>query len=206
MPPDARPLILFVCQGNTCRSQIAAALAADLVGSEAQVACAGTLPSGSDVHPHAVAVLKERGLAPLVNKSRRIAASDRDHASLIVALDGRVAAELRRQGVKDERLVEWKIQDPYNEPLDLYRDCLRDIEGRIPSLLDRLAAIAGTGAVAAVDSGVPALDYPRLWNEVLERSVLGHLRAGWRPRQRNRRHGRRRTASIHRTTLRAEFE
>jgi thioredoxin type arsenate reductase len=58
----ARPpfKILFVCTGNSARSQMAEGLAQSLGGDRLEVHSAGTLPIG--VNSHAVAVMRERGI------------------------------------------------------------------------------------------------------------------------------------------------
>jgi len=53
--------VLFLCTGNSCRSQIAQALVNDRLGETWQAYSAGTQPSGF-VHPKALAVLEEIGI------------------------------------------------------------------------------------------------------------------------------------------------
>jgi arsenate reductase len=52
--------VLFVCTGNSARSQLAEGLANDLGGGCVEAQSAGTLPVG--VNSHAVAVMEERGI------------------------------------------------------------------------------------------------------------------------------------------------
>jgi arsenate reductase (thioredoxin) len=54
--------VLFLCTGNSCRSQIAEGLTNALLGEQWQASSAGTQPSGY-VHPMAVQALKEIGIA-----------------------------------------------------------------------------------------------------------------------------------------------
>lgn len=53
--------VLFLCTGNSCRSQMAEALVNDRLGRMWQAYSAGTQPSGY-VHPKALAVLDEIGI------------------------------------------------------------------------------------------------------------------------------------------------
>jgi len=55
------PLVLILCTGNSCRSQMAEAFLQAAAGSTLQVASAGSRPSGS-VHPLAIQVMREVGL------------------------------------------------------------------------------------------------------------------------------------------------
>ena len=56
-----RPLILILCTGNSCRSQMAEGFLAREVGDLYQVASAGSQPTG-EVHPLAVRVMGEVGV------------------------------------------------------------------------------------------------------------------------------------------------
>lgn len=52
--------ILFLCTGNSCRSQIAEGLCRHLADPSVEVASAGTRPAG--VHPRTVKTMAERGI------------------------------------------------------------------------------------------------------------------------------------------------
>ena len=54
----ARPLILILCTGNSCRSHLAEGILRAAVGEAAEVASAGSDPAGY-VHPMAGEVMKE---------------------------------------------------------------------------------------------------------------------------------------------------
>jgi len=54
----AKPLILILCTGNSCRSHLAEGILRAAVGETAEVASAGSDPAGY-VHPMAVEVMKE---------------------------------------------------------------------------------------------------------------------------------------------------
>ena len=53
--------VLFLCTGNSCRSQMAEAIVNAQLGDEWQAASAGTVPAGY-VHPKARAALAEIGI------------------------------------------------------------------------------------------------------------------------------------------------
>ncbi|MEM7147921.1 MAG: arsenate reductase ArsC [Verrucomicrobiota bacterium] len=57
----AKPLILILCTGNSCRSQMAEALLRQTAGDYLEVASAGSKPAGY-VHPLAIEALKELDL------------------------------------------------------------------------------------------------------------------------------------------------
>lgn len=60
-PTTAKQRVLFLCTGNSCRSQIGEALVNHLLGDRWEAYSAGTRPAGF-VHPLAIAVMQELGL------------------------------------------------------------------------------------------------------------------------------------------------
>ncbi|HLD77876.1 MAG TPA: arsenate reductase ArsC, partial [archaeon] len=57
----ARLSVVFVCVANSCRSQMAEAIAKSLAGDRWEAWSAGSHPSGR-VHPVAITAMKELGL------------------------------------------------------------------------------------------------------------------------------------------------
>ena len=68
MSPEAKKRILFLCTGNSCRSQMAEALVNHLRGEEYQAFSAGVSPHGLD--PRAVQAMAELGLDISANRSK----------------------------------------------------------------------------------------------------------------------------------------
>jgi len=60
MPATTKPLVLFLCTGNSARSQMAEALLRARAGDRFEVASAGLEPKG--VHPLTLRVLAESGI------------------------------------------------------------------------------------------------------------------------------------------------
>ncbi len=58
----AKQRVLFLCSGNSCRSQIAEAIVNARMGGKWEAYSAGTRPAGY-VHPSALRVLREIGIA-----------------------------------------------------------------------------------------------------------------------------------------------
>jgi len=56
-----KPLVLILCTGNSCRSQMAEGILRHAAGDLLEVHSAGSNPAGY-VHPKAIAVLKEIGI------------------------------------------------------------------------------------------------------------------------------------------------
>ena len=59
--PQTKKEVIFVCAGNSCRSQMAEAIINARLGSEWKAFSAGTQPSDR-VHPYTIEVLKEIGV------------------------------------------------------------------------------------------------------------------------------------------------
>ncbi len=68
---EAKPLILILCTGNSCRSHLAEAILRSLLGEACEVASAGSKPAGY-VHPMATAVLAELGLDVSTHRSKHL--------------------------------------------------------------------------------------------------------------------------------------
>lgn len=65
---DSRPRVLFLCTGNSCRSQMAEGWARALHGGSLDAASAGTHPHGLD--PRAVSVMAEAGVDISAHRSK----------------------------------------------------------------------------------------------------------------------------------------
>ncbi|MDF2377529.1 MAG: arsenate reductase ArsC [Verrucomicrobiales bacterium] len=68
---DHRPLVLILCTGNSCRSQMAEALLQKAAGDVLRVESAGSRPSGY-VHPLAIKAVAEIGLDLSEGRSKSI--------------------------------------------------------------------------------------------------------------------------------------
>ncbi|HEX9759455.1 MAG TPA: low molecular weight phosphatase family protein [Candidatus Acidoferrales bacterium] len=127
----ARTRVLFVCVGNTCRSQIAEALARHTAADVIEPSSAGISPFGRIVEPTR-AILRERGVSLDGQYSKGLREVDPDSFALIVNMTGMPGRSLFPGG----NVVDWEIDDPYGEDLGVYRRILEDIE----ELLNALAS------------------------------------------------------------------
>ena len=67
----AKPLVLILCTGNSCRSHLAEAILRRAAGDVVEVASAGSKPAGY-VHPMAIEVLREIGLDASAHRSKHL--------------------------------------------------------------------------------------------------------------------------------------
>jgi protein-tyrosine-phosphatase len=114
-PPAARgagaPLarVLFLCTGNSARSQMAEALAEDLSGGALRAASAGSHPK--PLHPLAVRVMRERGIDIAGRRPKHLdelAGRRFDHVITLCDRVREVCPELPGA----PRLIHWSIPDP----------------------------------------------------------------------------------------------
>ena len=68
---ESKPRILFLCTGNSCRSQMAEALLRHLAGDRCESLSAGANPAGY-VHPQAVEAMREIGIDISGHRSKSI--------------------------------------------------------------------------------------------------------------------------------------
>ena len=104
-----KPLVYFLCTGNSCRSQMAEGFARHLAGDRWEVASAGIEPSV--VNPLAVAVMAEAGIDISRHVSKPIDSELLRRAAVIVTLCGD-AQERCPVTPPQVRRVHWPLPDP----------------------------------------------------------------------------------------------
>jgi len=117
--------LLFVCVGNTCRSQMAEALAKDM-GFEVQ--SAGTHP-GKNIAANAILVIEELGIEINNQYPKSIDHIHTESFDKIISMGC---------GVRCPELViseDWGLEDPIGKSLDFYRKTREKIQ----SLLQKLS-------------------------------------------------------------------
>jgi arsenate reductase len=70
-PVDARPLVLVLCTGNSCRSQMAEGILRAAAGDLVNVQSAGSKPAGF-VHPLAIQAMAEIGIDISSHRSKHL--------------------------------------------------------------------------------------------------------------------------------------
>jgi ArsR family transcriptional regulator, arsenate/arsenite/antimonite-responsive transcriptional repressor / arsenate reductase (thioredoxin) len=120
IPQRARPSrrserarVLFLCTGNSARSQIAEALCEQRSGGAVGAASAGSHPK--PLHPNAVRVMRERGIDPAGRRSKHLSEFSRRRFDYVISLCDRVR-EVCPEFPDGPELVHWSIPDPAREP------------------------------------------------------------------------------------------
>lgn len=142
------PLVLILCTGNSCRSQMAEALLQRAAGDRLRVASAGSNPSGY-VHPLAIQAMQEIGLDISSHESKH----------LDQFLDAGVETVITVCGNADQacpafpgqlRRYHWGFDDPADaegsdeEKLVMFR--------RVRDEIDRVFTAYGCGRKDCIDS------------------------------------------------------
>jgi arsenate reductase (thioredoxin) len=124
--------ILFVCIGNSCRSQMAEAFASQMGEESFRAWSAGSMPLG-EIIPPTFQVMREKGMALEGQWSKGLEDVPVDKMDVVVGMGCEVNCPLPA-GFKG-RMVEWNIPDPYGRDLDYFRSVRDLIERQVKSLL-----------------------------------------------------------------------
>jgi arsenate reductase len=130
--------VLFLCTGNSCRSQMAEAIVNDRLGKNWQAFSAGTRPAGF-VHPKAIQVLEDIGIHHQGRSKSVDEIKDIDFDLVVTVCDS--AAEECPIWLGPGRRLHQSYPDPATaegseeDVLRVFREVCDDIAREIPSLL-----------------------------------------------------------------------
>jgi len=134
--------ILFVCYGNSCRSQMAEALANQLGDGKVQAFSAGTHPLGSialDTH----AVLLEKAIAMTGHWSKGL--EDVPISEMDVVVEMGYGVHCRLPAEFKGQVIQWQIPDPFSLDRSYFREVRDLIESEVRTLLAKLSPGCGEG-------------------------------------------------------------
>lgn len=132
------PTILFLCTGNSCRSQMAEGFARALAGDRADILSAGIEAHGKN--PRAIAAMAEVGIDISGQASTRLDESMLARADLLVTVCGH-ADEHCPVLPPGKRRIHWPLPDPAratgseDEIRAEFRAVRDDIRARVEALL-----------------------------------------------------------------------
>jgi arsenate reductase (thioredoxin) len=136
--------ILFVCVGNSCRSQMAEAVANRLGQGRIRAWSAGSHPAGW-IAPGTQEVLQEKGILLDGHWSKGLADVPVMQMDIVVGMGRDVSCPMPLGF--EGRVIEWSIPDPFGRPLDFFRGVRDLIEAEVKALLENLDQ-EGQGGVA----------------------------------------------------------
>jgi len=130
--------IIFICTGNSCRSQMAEGLMRDAVGENFDVLSAGSNPS--KVHPAAIKVMNEWGIDIKNQKSKNVNNYLEKNIEIVVTVCEK-ANQVCPSFPNGRTRIHWNIKDPFHswnsDERDLapYRITRNEIKKKINNLL-----------------------------------------------------------------------
>lgn len=127
------PAVLFVCEQNAGRSQMAAVLTASLSQGRVHVRSAGSKP-GDEINPAVIAAMAELEL-DLAHEFPKPLTDDVVQAADVVVTMGCGDACPVYPG---KRYLDWELTDPAGLPLEQVRGVRDDIKARVEALLAEL--------------------------------------------------------------------
>ena len=128
--------VLFLCTGNSCRSQMAEAIVNAQLGEEWEAVSAGTNPAGF-VHPKALEALREIGIQHEGRSKGADEFRDVDFDLVVTVCDS--AAEECPVWLGKGKRVHRGFPDPAKtDNMDDFRKVRDDIEHEIPHLLTQV--------------------------------------------------------------------
>jgi protein-tyrosine-phosphatase/DNA-binding transcriptional ArsR family regulator len=136
-----RPRVLFLCTGNSARSQMAEALLVQMSNGTVDAASAGSSPK--PLHPNAVSVMRERGIDISGHRSKHLTEFASQRFDAVVTLCDRVR-EVCPQFPSHPHLVHWSVPDPAlagpNDQASYasFEEVAAELETRVWFLLPRL--------------------------------------------------------------------
>jgi arsenate reductase (thioredoxin) len=133
---STKPLkILFVCVGNSCRSQMAEAYAKKLGGDRVLAWSAGSHPYG-EIVPETATVLAEKDIALEGHWSKSLEDVPVEEMDAVVGMGCEVVCPVPA-GFKG-RVIEWNIPDPFGHELAYFRSVRDLIARQVENLLEEL--------------------------------------------------------------------
>jgi arsenate reductase (thioredoxin) len=135
--------ILFVCIGNSCRSQMAEALANHLGGGRVKAFSAGSHPLG-EIVPKTAEVLAEKGISLDGHWSKSLRDVPLNEMNVVVTMGCEVDCPVPA-GFKG-RVIDWNIPDPFGHELSYFRSVCDLIERQVKALLSEFLASEDTEA------------------------------------------------------------
>jgi len=127
--------VLFICVGNSSRSQMAEAIFNRLSQGKARAVSAGTEPARA-LDPNAVAVMAELGIDIGGQKPKALTQGMVDSATRVISMGCGVEESCPAWARPDE---DWDLDDPHHESIEVVRRIRDEIRARVEALVKELA-------------------------------------------------------------------
>ena len=127
--------ILFVCVGNSCRSQMAEGFTKNMGGNDVDVRSAGTKPAEA-VSGKGERVMGERSIDISGQNPKVLTAEDLAWADRVIVMGCGVADH--KLADVNEKMEDWGIDDPVGQSVETYRVIRDEIEGKVKDLVKKV--------------------------------------------------------------------
>jgi len=128
---DSKKRVLFLCTGNSARSQMAEGLLRNLAGSRFEVVSAGTNPKG--LHPRTVEVMKEIGIDVSGQTSKDVKQFLREKFDYVITVCDR--AKQQCPVFPGAEPIHWGCDDPAEAPVEKQLEAFRRVRNEIQQRL-----------------------------------------------------------------------
>jgi len=129
---EAKERVLFLCTGNSARSQMAEGLLRAKASERFEVFSAGTHPKG--LHPRSVEVMKEVGIDISQQKSKDVAVFVNDKFEYVITVCDR--AKQQCPIFPGAEPIHWGFDDPADASPDRELETFRRVRDEIRQRLD----------------------------------------------------------------------
>jgi arsenate reductase (thioredoxin) len=127
------PVVLFLCTHNAGRSLAARVLLDHYGQGRVDVRSAGSEPADT-LNPSVVAILRARGLNPDKEFPKALTQEAASEADIVVTMGCGDTCPV----YPGKRYLNWELEDPAGQPLDVVRPIVDDIDRRAQDLLAEL--------------------------------------------------------------------
>lgn len=139
LPPrvgrQKRHRVAFVCLGNSCRSQMAEAWARHLSAGGVEAMSAGVRPLGF-IAEETIEVMREKKISLDGHKSKGLDAINWHQVDVLVNMSP-YSPDIFAPTFTARRL-EWHVHDPFDEPIESFREVRDQLEKLVRKLLEEL--------------------------------------------------------------------
>lgn len=132
-PGRAPRRVLFVCLGNSCRSQMAEAFARAYGGDILEAQSAGLSPAGI-IQPGTIQVLREKNIPMHGQYPKGLELMAKQAFDVIVNMSG------QRLPIAGPNVIDWQVPDPIGRNDTVYRNVAAQIEALVMQLVLSLRA------------------------------------------------------------------
>jgi len=126
--------ILFVCNENSARSQIAEGFFNNLNKNFEYVGISAGLKAAESIKPLAVEVMKEKGIDISNQKPKNLTFEMIENAERIITMGCIKSCP----AAPPEKTMDWELEDPAGKPIEFYRRIRDEIEKRVGKLVEEL--------------------------------------------------------------------